>query len=151
MTRHTARPEQWTEIVVAKPVCAPMRSVITGALDPYGVTYRVSFHHAIKQINPSKLPKGEVERRGGLVTCYVARIQVKERAAVWAEYLLLRTHRLMLFSAPHDPRNVRWVAKFALNDMPRPWVEPGCTEGSQRQTEPAKKEQSWLARLFRRG
>lgn len=145
------RQERWTEIVVAKPVCAPMRSVITGALDPYGVVYRVSFHYAVRPINPSKLPKGEVERKGGLVTCYVARIQVKEQAAVWAEYLLLRTHRLMLLSAPKHPRNVKWVAKFDLNDMPKPWVEPGCTEGSHRQTEPAQKEQShWLARLFRR-
>ena len=75
------RQEQWTEIVVAKPVCAPMRSVITGALDPYGVVYRASYEYAIKAIDPRKLPKGEIERKGGLVMCYVAKIQVRERAA----------------------------------------------------------------------
>lgn len=151
MTTRSDRPERWTQIVVAKPVCAPMRSIITGALDPYGVIYQASFYHAVRPIDPRKLPKGEVERKGGLVTCYVATIRVKAQAAVWAEYLLLRTHRLLLLSPPHDPRNARWVAKFALNDMPKPWVEPGCTEGSQRQAEPAQKEQShWLARLFRR-
>lgn len=140
------RQEQWTEIVVAKPVCAPMRSVITGALDPYGVVYRASYEYAIKAIDPRKLPKGEIERKGGLVMCYVAKIQVRERAAVWAEYLLLRTHRLLLLSAPHDPRNARWVAKFALNDMPRPSVEPGCTEETPRQ--PEDKQRHWLARIF---
>lgn len=61
------RQEQWTEIVVAKPVCAPMRSIITGALDPYGVIYQASFYHAVRPIDPRKLPKGEVERKGGLV------------------------------------------------------------------------------------
>lgn len=111
MTRQP-RPERWTQIVVAKPVCAPMRSVITGALDPYGIVYRASYEYAIKTIDPRKLPKGEIERSGGLVMCYVAKIQVRERAAVWAEYLLLRTHRLMLLSTPKHPRNARWVAKF---------------------------------------
>lgn len=126
MTRQP-RPERWTQIVVAKPICAPMRSVVSGALDPVGVIYRATYHQAVRRIDPRTLPKGETERRGGLVLCYVAKIHVRERAAVWAEYLLLRTHRLLLVSPPHDPRNARWVAKFPLNDMPRPWVEPNCT------------------------
>ena len=151
MTRQP-RPERWTQIVVAKPICAPMRSVITGALDPYGIVYRASYEYAIKTIDPRKLPKGEIERSGGLVMCYVAKIQVRERAAVWAEYLLLRTHRLMLLSPPKHPRNARWVAKFDLNDMPKPLVEPGCTEGTQRQPDPPPddKRRHWLARIFGR-
>lgn len=93
------------KIVVAKGFCTPARDAITATLAPYGVRHTV-------QPYPDPLQN-------------VATVIVSDRAAAWAEYLLLRSGRFVLRSKPIDRRNLKWAIKWQ-GAMPQPWVEPGC-------------------------
>lgn len=145
------QPVRWTEIVVAKPICTPARIIISAALDPYGVNYECNESIVLRQLNPLKLPKGTEPQTDDSPLCYVAHVRVKENAAQWAEYLLLRTHKFVLLSPPKNPRNAQWVARFNVGDMPKPWVEPGCKPPRPAAKQPApEKQRGWLAHLFGR-
>lgn len=114
------------KIVVAQGACAPIRNTITGTLRPYGVQHRViawQDHEA-------------------LAWAQVASVHVSDRAAKWAEYLLLRSGRYRLVSKPLDPRNERWAVQWN-GRMPQPWVEAGCKVQRKEQPDQPKRRAWW--------
>ncbi len=119
------RPKPKTEtIVVAKPVCTPARQDIEQIFSQYGVKL-LSYKETTKlvEFNYKMVP--------GL---YIATVEVSAKQAVWAEYLLLRSQKFMLWSKPKNERNLEWATKH--KQMPPSWngkplIEVGCKEGMQ--------------------
>lgn len=111
-------------IVVAKPVCTPARQDIEQIFSQYGVKL-LSYKETTKNVefNYKMVP--------GL---YIATVEVSAKQAVWAEYLLLRSQKFMLWSKPKNERNLEWATKH--KQMPPSWngkplIEVGCKEGMQ--------------------
>ena len=128
-------------ITVAKPYCAPARSIITGALQPYGVKIhgiterpRMSgIGGMIKQygLDPDSFDGG---MRAALPIAQVAKVTVNEQAAAWAEYLLLRTGKLYCPDGYVNARNEQWAKQHGGTMPPawnegKPWIEKSCSEG----------------------
>ena len=113
------RPKPNTEtIVVAKPYCTCARQTITGIFNQYGV-----------KLLGLKEKLTYVDNIPALIE---ATVTVSSKQAVWAEYLLLRSHKFMLMSKPKNARNLEWATKH--NVMPESWngkplIEVGCKEG----------------------
>lgn len=113
------RPTRKTEtIVVAKPYCTPARQTITGIFNQYGV-----------KLLGLKEKLTYVDNIPALIE---ATVTVSSKQAVWAEYLLLRSHKFMLMSQPKNKRNFEWASKH--NVMPQSWngkplIEKNCKEG----------------------
>lgn len=111
-------------IVVAKPYCSPARNAVLTALQPYGVVIRrLTDYIDYADFNGREVPIAEM-----------ARVTVNEQAAVWAEYLLLRSGKLEIRSPYLDPRNQQWAKRHAGAMPPRwvdgkPWIERGCKDG----------------------
>lgn len=109
-------PKATTEtIVVAKPYCQPARGLIENIFSKYGVKLH-GYKEKIEYVND--LP--------GLIE---ATVKVSSKQAVWAEYLLLRSHQFMLMNKPKNQRNLEWASKH--NVMPESWngkplIEKGC-------------------------
>lgn len=66
----------------------------------------------------------------------VARVTVSEKAAAWAEYLLLRTGKLYVPGAYVNKRNEQWAARHGGQmppawDKGQPWIESSCSAGIQ--------------------
>lgn len=102
-------------IVVAKPYCQPARGIIESIFEKYGVKLH-GYKEKLEYIND--IP--------GLIE---ATVKVSGKQAVWAEYLLLRSHHFMLMSKPKNKRNLEWATKH--NVMPESWngkplIEIGC-------------------------
>lgn len=106
------------KIIVAAGVCTPARNHVKTALDPYGVKYSIGADIMIGADGNIAL---------AMTDAYHAEVDVyvSDRAAAWAEYLLLRSGKLQLVSRPLDARNRGWAEKWA-GRMPSPWVESGC-------------------------
>lgn len=107
-------------ILVAKPYCTPARETITGIFNQYGV-----------KLLGLKEKLTYIEDIPGLIE---ATVTVSSKQAVWAEYLLLRSHKFMLMSKPKNARNLEWASKH--NVMPESWngkplIEKNCKEGLQ--------------------
>ena len=115
-------PESPTEtIIVAKPYCQPARGIIESIFEKYGVKL-----HGYKE---------RLEYIDGIPGLVTATVKVSSKQAVWAEYLLLRSHHFMLRSQPKNKRNLEWASKH--NVMPESWngkplIEVGCKEGLKR-------------------
>lgn len=116
-------PESVTKtIVVAKPICTPARDEIIQIFKHYGVKV-----HDLKQI--IEMIEFEGKTIPGL---YKASVTVTSKQAEWAEYLLLRSHKFMLWSKPLNKRNLEWASRHKL--MPPSWngkplIERNCKEG----------------------
>lgn len=130
-------------ITVAKPYCSPARDIVMTALSPYGVKV-YGYTEVVKMISPRYALKNlqvkadvieSVTRfLDPLPTATVADVVVSEEAAVWAEYLLLRTGKLYRIGAYQDPRNGAWAARHGGRMPPawekgQPWIEKSCTAG----------------------
>ena len=129
-------------ITVAKPACAPARSIITGAFDKYGVKL-YGYRERIIVTSPrawlrqqrvvADLPTDmAIEKPLPLAT--VAEVTVSEKQAAWAEYLLLRTGKLYVPGKYVNERNADWAAKHGGQMPPawkdgKPWIEQSCSEG----------------------
>lgn len=105
-------------IIVAKPVCTPARGIIESIFEKYGVKL-----HGYKE---------KIEYINGIPGLIEATIRVSSKQAVWAEYLLLRSQKFMLWSKPLHPKNLEWATKHKV--MPESWngkplIEVGCKEG----------------------
>lgn len=115
-----AKPKTET-IVVAKPVCTPARPDVERIFTQYGVKL-LAYQETTKM----------VEFLGKQVPgLYIATIKVSNKQAVWAEYLLLRSQKFMLWSKPKNERNLEWASKH--KQMPPSWngkplIEVGCKE-----------------------
>lgn len=109
-------------ILVATPMCTPIRGMVLTALEPYGLACLHVKAYAESEAGTGRDGAGVV--KGKPVLRNVAEVTVKEGAAKWAEYLLLRTGKFALVSKPLDPRNERWAAKWG-GKMPVPWQPTG--------------------------
>lgn len=115
-------PKATTEtITVAKPCCTPARGIIEQIFNKYGVKL-IGYEEKYKY-------------RGYLPSLIEAQVKVSAKQAVWAEYLLLRSHQFMLFSKPKHPRNFEWAKKH--NVMPESWngkplIEKNCKDGLEK-------------------
>lgn len=133
-------------ITVAKPFCTPSRSIITGALDPYGVKVHnikehckmVSLHDFARrmkvELRTHENLKYGVAAPGFLPMAWVAQVTVNEAAAGWAEYLLLRTGLLYVPGKYVNKRNEQWAEKHGGAMPPtwnneQPWIELSCSAG----------------------
>lgn len=132
-------------ITVAKPYCSPARHLVTGALQPYGVriydlheyTKRVGIRAALQQygLDPKAFDQGE-RKFDTLPLAQVCEVKVAEKAAAWAEYLLLRTQQLWIVGKHINQRNAEWAAKHQ-GVMPPAWadgkpmIETGCSKGME--------------------
>lgn len=109
-------------IEVAKPYCMPARNHITGLFKQYGIKLH-GYKEAIEY----------VEYRDRKVPGYrLIKVTVSAKQAIWAEYLLLRSKKYMLWSTPLHPRNLEWATKH--KSMPPSWngkpmIEKSCEEG----------------------
>lgn len=130
-------------ITVAKPFCTPCRHIITGALDPYGVRI-YSYSEAARMANPltvlrmsSKIAgDGNLKIPHALPIAQVAQVIVSEKAAAWAEYLLLRTGKLYRVGPYINQHNREWAARHGGQMPPawhegKPWIKNSCSEGIQ--------------------
>lgn len=106
------------EIVVAAGLCVPMRERIARTLAPYGVVHEARNGGWLDACGGPTIDPNFARVDTGVVL-------VRDQAAAWAEYLLLRSGRFRLLSSPLDPRNARWALQWG-GAMPRPWVEAGC-------------------------
>lgn len=134
--------EELRTITVAKPYCSPCRDIITATFARYGVrlygyketTRTVSPRAAVRSLKLSANMFDAGTRLDPLPTAQVAEITVSAKAAVWAEYLLLRTGKLYVPGQYQDKRNEQW-AKQHGGAMPpawaegKPWIESGCKDG----------------------
>lgn len=106
-------------IVVAKPLCQPSRPLIQDIFKTYGVKL-IDYHEKFEQV------KHDGELINALILSYC---KVSSKQAVWAEYLLLRSHKFMLWSKPKNEKNLEWANRH--NVMPSAWngkplIEKGC-------------------------
>lgn len=134
-------------ITVAKPYCCAARSIITGALQPYGVKIHEIQEQVIKVSLLDFARRMKIELKtfenlkfGPAAPMYLpmaihAQVTVNEAAAAWVEYLLLRTGKLYVPGRYVDPRNEQWANKHggqmppAWKDGKAPWIEAGCQAG----------------------
>lgn len=132
-------------ITVAKPYCSPARQIITGALQPYGVKmYR--YNEAVKMVGPREAIRGLLVSSGDLgetlsamdplPSAQVAEVTVSEKAAAWAEYLMLRTGKIYVVGRYVNKRNAEWASCHGGQMPPRwnkdqPWIEKSCSDGVQ--------------------
>lgn len=135
-----SEPETRT-IVIAKPYCSPARHIVTGTLEQYGVKI-YEFAESVKMVNPltvmkltSRIPSDSGLRiPSALPVAQIAKVTVSEKAAAWAEYLLLRTQQLYVISPYVNQRNQEWARQHGGQMPPawadgKPWIERSCTEG----------------------
>lgn len=106
-------------ITVAKPYCVPARNSITGIFQHYGVK-----QFGIEESVHTVKHKGEQ-----IPALIIAKVKVSAKQAVWAEYLLLRSKRFILWGKAQDKRNEAWAAKHKA--MPAAWngkplIEKNC-------------------------
>jgi hypothetical protein len=105
----------YESITVAKPYCIPARQQITGIFKEYGVkSYGIKEH---------------IEYKNKIPALHVATVKVSSKQAVWAEYLLLRSKKFLLWSTPKNRKNLEWARKHKA--MPQSWNgkplrEKGC-------------------------
>ena len=107
-----------TKIVVAAAMCTPTRTHVRNALQPYGVKFGIGAEYWGDVA-------GQAVIRASDAYLQVCEVLVNDQAAVWAEYLMVRSGKLQLISKPLDRRNLRWALQWG-GAMPRPWVEAGC-------------------------
>jgi hypothetical protein len=110
------------KLVVAKPYCSPARNTITGIFNQYGV----------KLLGFREYPYYITCGKESLPALQIAECIVSSKQVVWAEYLLLRSKRFILWGKAKDSRNLEWARKH--NAMPESWngkplIEQGCKEG----------------------
>lgn len=128
-------------LTVAKPFCSPARHIVTGALEPYGVKI-----YDCKETIKTAGVRGMARQLGlsedafdasvkvPLPMAQVVKVEVSEKAAAWAEYLLLRTGKLYVVGDYVNPRNERWARQHG-GTMPtawhdnRPMIETSCKAG----------------------
>jgi hypothetical protein len=135
-------------LTVAKPYCFPARSIITGALQPYGVKIHNIREQVIKVSLLDFARRMKIELKtfenlkfGPAAPIFLpmavhAQVTVNEAAAAWAEYLLLRTGKLYVPGRYVDPRNQQWAEKHGGRMPPawnegKPWIEANCKDGVQ--------------------
>lgn len=133
-------------LTVAKPYCTPARSIITGALNPYGVkVHSINEHCKLVSLRDfARRMKVELRTHenlkygaaapGFLPSAWVAQVTVNESAAAWAEYLLLRTGLLYVPGQYVNRRNEQWAEKHGGAMPPQwnneqPWIELSCKGG----------------------
>lgn len=114
----------YEKIVVAKPCCIPARNIITKVFNEYGV----KIYKLTEKVETVKMFGKEIP------ALFIAEVIVSSKQAVWAEYLLLRSHMFMLWSKPKNARNLEWATKHQV--MPTSWngkplIEKNCKEGLQ--------------------
>lgn len=121
------------EIIITKGWCIPARGPVLTALNPYGVDVVDVSEEIISDWSGNAL--------------YIeARIRVREPQAAWAEYLLLRSGKFILISAPINRRNREWARRhngvmptpWSLNAQP--WIESGCTKSTKQPAQKGKKK-----------
>lgn len=133
-------------ITVAKPYCCPARSIITKALQPYGVKIHGISERTEKAELRGFLRRMKVEARtwdnlkfgpGAVIwlpMAIVAEVTVNEAAAGWAEYLLLRTGKLYVPGRYVNAKNAAWAERHGGQMPPawnekKPWIETSCKQG----------------------
>lgn len=133
-------------ITVAKPYCAPARQTITQTFDQYGVKLYDYNEQVVKSELRGFLRRMKIEAKtwenlkygpiagAWLPMAWVAKVTVSAKAAVWAEYLLLRTGKLYVPGKYQNKRNAEWARKHGGVMPPawqdgKPWIEKGCSEG----------------------
>lgn len=146
-------PSRLRTITVAKPYCTPARRIITGALEPYGVKI-YGYNEVIKTVSPIAALRGMKVAASNIETvaialdplphAQVAEITVSEKAAAWAEYLLLRTGKLYVPGRYVNRRNADWARRHGGQMPPqwnkgKPWIEQSCSEGKKAWTDFVKK------------
>lgn len=122
-------------IIVAAGLCTPARNHVRTALEPYGVQFKATSYWETLD--------GKLATKADDAAIDICEVIVPDAQARWAEYLLLRSGKLQLASRPIDPRNAQWALRHRGN-MPRPWVQAGCTWPSAKK----KRSQPWWRRLF---
>ncbi len=130
--------EQLRTLTIAKPYCSPARDLITATFQQYGVKlydYKEQVRYASKfQLSwAGAIPRG-TELPDRLPIAQVATVTISEKAAAWAEYLLLRTGKLYCPDGYINERNKAWAARHGGKMPPawaegKPWIERGCSEG----------------------
>lgn len=126
---------------VAKPFCSPARHIVTGALQPYGVKI-LDYQEKVRTAGVRGMLKqmyldddsfdGDI--KVPLPMAQVAKVEVSEKAAAWAEYLLLRTGKLYVVGDYVNKRNEAWARQHggtmpaAWNDG-KPMIETSCKAG----------------------
>lgn len=140
--RHGTPP---TTLTFAKPYCAPARGIIEPVLAKYGVKV-YAYSEGLRMANPltllakeSKLDPRAFDDMAAsfplqLPTAQVAKVTVSEKAAAWAEYLLLRTNQVYRVGRYINKRNEAWAARHGGQMPPawhegKPWIERTCSEG----------------------
>lgn len=111
---------KYETLVIAKPLCGPSRPHIQEIFNAYGVKL-----YGYKEWCHIVDWKGEK-----VEACYLAKMKLSKKQIVWAEYLLLRSHKFFLWDKPKHPKNEAWATKH--NVMPQSWngkplKEVGCS------------------------
>lgn len=133
-------------ITVAKPFCAPARDIITGAFQPYGIKMH-GYREEVQKVSLQGFARRmKLEMRTFenlkfgpaavifLPMAVVAHVTVSEKAAAWAEYVLLRTGKLYVPGEYVNARNEEWASKHG-GKMPPAWgegkplIESSCSAG----------------------
>ena len=135
-------------ITVAKPFCTPARDIVMTALNGYGVKVYDYSERVIPVSLADFARRMKIERKtfenlqyGSMAPVFLpmaihAEVTVSEKAAAWAEYLLLRTGKLYVPGKYVNRRNEEWAAKHGGRMPPawqegKPWIEQSCSEGKQ--------------------
>ena len=136
---------QTRTLTVAKPYCSPARDIVMTALQPYGVRIYGYSEHTEKTELRGFLRRMKIEAKtfenlrygpaaaGWLPMAIVAEVTVSEKAAAWAEYLMLRTGKLYVPGEYVNKRNADWARQHGGEMPPRwneqPWIERSCSDG----------------------
>ncbi len=135
-------------ITVAKPFCSPARNIITAAFQPYGIKM-YGYREEVKKISLRDFARRmRVEMRtfenlkfGIAAPLFLpmavwAHVEVSEKAATWAEYVLLRTGKLYVPGRYVNARNEEWASRHG-GQMPPAWgegkplIESSCSTGKE--------------------
>lgn len=118
------------QFTVEKPYCSPARPIVM-LLEKYGIPI-INYKETIKTV-----PAGDYAKQMGINPQGITRnlplaqratFRVPNAQANFAEYLLLRTGKLVIAGGAIDKRNETWAARHD-GKMPQPWIEKGCSEG----------------------
>lgn len=140
------KPSGLVKIVVQKPFCTPVRSIITSTpacpLYKAGLRYWDFADHPVVKMdikNAARRMKVELKHfenlkygpagPGFLPMACEASFWVTPAQQQYATYLVERTGRMYVTEGGINvKKNRQWADKHG-GEMPKPWYEPGCSEG----------------------
>ncbi len=120
---------------LSAPMCVPPRDSITPILKEYGIVNPEWSWCRYASTNGKLLPFFQLPDPDNPDNPYSIDVRctltVNKKQAVWVEYLIHRSQKVDIIGGGIEKKNKDWAKRHA-GVMPKPWIQPGCTEAKKR-------------------